>query len=229
MTGISIIIPVLGEQGGINGLIGHLKRISDGCAVEVIVVDGDSAGSTLRAIGDPDAVRVISPPGRALQMNRGAEKATGDILLFLHADTFLPDNALNRISEVMRTGAYQAGAFSLGLDSRRLPLRVIAAAARIRTRLTGIPFGDQALFMRRDYFNRIGGYAGIPLMEDVEIAGRIKKQGGRIIILPERVTTSARKWEREGIAYSVFRNWFIQMSYLLGASPERLVKIYYNR
>jgi rSAM/selenodomain-associated transferase 2 len=225
---ISVIIPVLNEQSGINEVIRHVRRISAGHAIEVIVADGDGGGSTLRAVEDIDSIRVISSPGRASQMNRGAERASGDVLLFLHADTLLPENAFDLIGVAIRSGRCQAGAFSLSLDSGRLSLRVIAAAARIRTRMTRIPFGDQALFMRRDYFKRIGGFAGIPLMEDVEIATRIKKRGDRILILPERVVTSARKWERDGVVYSNLRNWFIQLSYLLGASPERLVRIYYK-
>ncbi len=229
MTRISVIIPVLNEQAGINEIIGHVRRISAGRLVEIIVVDGDSGGSTLKAIADIDSIRLISSKGRALQMNRGAERASGDILIFLHADTLLPESAFDLIDEAMRSGHCQAGAFSLGLDSGRFSLRLIAAAARIRSRITGIPFGDQALFIRRDYFRRIGGFAAIPLMEDVEIGTRIKKRGDRILILPERVVTSARKWEKEGILFSNFRNWFIQLSYLLGASPERLARIYYGR
>ncbi len=228
MTGISVIVPVLNEQAGINRLITHVRRISAGHSIEIILVDGDGNGSTLRAVTDLDVIHILSPAGRAIQMNRGAERATGDILLFLHADTLLPDNAFDLICSVMGAGRHRAAAFSLSLDSRRLPIRLIAAAARVRSRITGIPFGDQALFMRRDYFKRIGGYSEIPLMEDVEIAARIKRNGDRILILPERVSTSARKWERDGIVYSNFRNWFIQLSYLLGASPERLARIYYR-
>lgn len=228
MESVSIIIPVLNEESGINETISHVKQISSGRAVEIIVVDGDAAGSTIHAITDLYVIRTTSRPGRAMQMNAGAQSASGDIVLFLHADTFLPHRAIGLIQYVMKSGRYAAGAFSLGLDSEKLPLRVIAAAARLRTRMTGIPFGDQSLFMRREYFCKIGGFAEIPLMEDVEIASRIKKLGGRIAVLPERVTTSARKWEREGIVYSIFRNWLIQLSYFMGAPPERLAKIYYS-
>jgi len=225
---ISIIIPVLNEESGINTSIRHIRQISSEDRIEIIVVDGDAGGSTIRSVADAGAQCLISPPGRGKQMNCGARAARGEILLFLHADTLLPRGSISLVRKVMRSGRYQAGAFGLDLDSRRIPLRIIAAAARLRIRLSGIPFGDQGLFMRRDYFHRIGGYAEIPLMEDVEIAQRIKKLEGRIIIVPERVLTSVRKWEEEGVLYSIFRNWFIQLSYFLGVPPERLVKIYYS-
>jgi rSAM/selenodomain-associated transferase 2 len=226
---ISVIIPVLHEESSINTVIDHVKIISSGIGVEIIVVDGDIGGSTLAALADAGTIRVTSDPGRAEQMNRGSERASGDILLFLHADTVLPSNAFSLIIDAARTGLYAAGAFGLGLDSSRLPIRLIGAAARLRIRITGIPFGDQAIFIMRNYFRRIGGYAPIPLMEDVEIMKRIRKRGDRIIILPGRVATSARKWEKEGILFSIFRNWFIQFAYFCGAAPEWLAQLYYRR
>ncbi len=229
MTGISVVIPVLNEQAVINAAIGRMRLISAGEPTEVIVVDGDPGGSTIRAVADPLVLRLTSPPGRAVQMNRGAREARGDILLFLHADTLLPEGAIGLIRDTLGTGRCQAGAFGLELDSGRMSLRIVAAAARFRIRLTGIPFGDQSLFILRDYFHQIGGYAEIPLMEDVEIALRIKKRGGRIAILEERAVTSSRKWEEEGVLYSIFRNWFLQLSYFMGVPPEKLVQYYYKR
>jgi rSAM/selenodomain-associated transferase 2 len=229
MTGISVVIPVLNEQAVINAAIGRMRLISAGEPTEVIVVDGDPGGSTIRAVADPLVLRLTSPPGRAVQMNRGAREARGDILLFLHADTLLPEDAIGLIRDTLGTGRCQAGAFGLELDSGRMSLRIVAAAARFRIRLTGIPFGDQSLFILRDYFHQIGGYAEIPLMEDVEIALRIKKRGGRIAILEERAVTSSRKWEEEGVLYSIFRNWFLQLSYFMGVPPEKLLQYYYKR
>jgi rSAM/selenodomain-associated transferase 2 len=229
MTGISVVIPVLNEQAVINAAIGRMRLISAGEPTEVIVVDGDPGGSTIRAVADPLVLRLTSPPGRAVQMNRGAREARGDILLFLHADTLLPEGAIGLIRDTLGTGRCQAGAFGLELDSGRMSLRIVAAAARFRIRLTGIPFGDQSLFILRDYFHQIGGYAEIPLMEDVEIALRIKKRGGRIAILEERAVTSSRKWEEEGVLYSIFRNWFLQLSYFMGVPPEKLLQYYYKR
>jgi rSAM/selenodomain-associated transferase 2 len=227
MTGISVVIPVLNEQAAINATIGHMRRISAGETIEIIVVDGDPEGSTIRAVADPHVLRLTSRPGRAVQMNHGAHEARGDILLFLHADTVLPGGAIGLIRETLESGRWRAGAFGLELDSGRMSLRIVAAAARFRIRLTGIPFGDQSFFIPRDYFHRIGGYAEIPLMEDIEIARRIKRQGGRIAVLQERAVTSSRKWEEEGVMHSIFRNWFLQLSYFAGVSPERLVKLYY--
>jgi len=229
MTGISVVIPVLNEQAVINAAIGRMRLISAGEPTEVIVVDGDPGGSTIRAVADPLVLRLTSPPGRAVQMNRGAREARGDILLFLHADTLLPEGAIGLIRDTLGTGRCQAGAFGLELDSGRMSLRIVAAAARFRIRLTGIPFGDQSLFILRDYFHQIGGYAEIPLMEDVEIALRIKKRGGRIAILEERAVTSSRKWEKEGVLYSIIRNWFLQLSYFMGVPPEKLLQYYYKR
>jgi rSAM/selenodomain-associated transferase 2 len=229
MTGISVVIPVLNEQAVINAAIGRMRLISAGEPTEVIVVDGDPGGSTIRAVADPLVLRLTSPPGRAVQMNRGAREARGDILLFLHADTLLPEGAIGLIRDTLGTGRCQAGAFGLELDSGRMSLRIVAAAARFRIRLTGIPFGDQSLFILRDYFHQIGGYAEIPLMEDVEIALRIKRRGGRIAILEERAVTSSRKWEEEGVLYSIFRNWFLQLSYFMGVPPEKLLQYYYKR
>lgn len=224
---VSVVIPVLGEEAVINGVIAHVRERAGGCRIEIIVVDGDRAGSTAEAIQDTAAVRLLSPPGRARQMNRGAAAATGGILLFLHADTFLPAGAFNAIIETVSSGLCQAGAFGLAIDSRRASLRLIAAAARLRTRITGIPFGDQAVFMAREYFNAVGGYADIPLMEDVELMRRVKKHGGGIVILPERVSTSARKWDRDGVLYSVLRNWGLQLAYGCGVAPDRLARFYY--
>ncbi|MBA4390861.1 MAG: hypothetical protein C0399_07970 [Syntrophus sp. (in: bacteria)] len=117
-------------------------------------------------------------------------------------------------------------AFDLGIKSRRFTFRIIERVASFRSRVTRIPFGDQAIFIRRDYFNEIGGYAQIPLMEDVEIMGRIKKRGDKIFIINKTVMTSPRRWEQEGIVYCTPRNWFIQMLYYFGASSHRLVKYY---
>ena len=225
---VSVIIPVLGEEALINGVIARIREISARHSVEIIVVDGDRGGTTVNAVVAAEPIRLQSPPGRARQMNRGAAAASGGTLLFLHADTFLPAGAFGRIVETIRSGRCRAGAFGLGIDSRRPSIRLIAAAARLRMRFTGIPFGDQAIFMKRDYFDAIGGYADIPLMEDVELMRRIKKRGGGIEILPERVATSARKWERDGVLFSVLRNWSLQLAYRCGVAPERLAGIYYR-
>jgi rSAM/selenodomain-associated transferase 2 len=223
---VSIIIPVLNEAANISGIIGHLRTVNFRHDAEIIVVDGDPQGSTVQAIEDKDVRTMISSPGRARQMNLGASAASGDMLLFLHADTRLPENALASLTAAIRDGNFVAGAFDLGFDTERTIFRITERYVFYRTRLTRVPFGDQAIFVKREYFSRIGGFHDIPIMEDVELMKRIKKRGDRIIIIPNKVMTSPRRYEREGIVYCTFRNWILQLLYALGASPERLVKWY---
>ncbi|MDY6971195.1 MAG: hypothetical protein SV775_02585 [Thermodesulfobacteriota bacterium] len=128
----------------------------------------------------------------------------------------------------MKSSTYVAGAFDLGFDSRRWFFSLTAAVASMRSRITRTPFGDQAIFIKRSYFERIGGFCDIPLMEDIELMKRIKKKGDAIRIIPLKVTTSARKWEKEGIILTTLRNWLLQFLYFLGVSPEKLVRYYYR-
>jgi len=223
---LSIIIPVFHEADRINGIITQVFDLTFKGAPQVIVVDGDPQGSTINMIKDEQVVKIISGKGRARQMNSGASLASGDVLLFLHADTLLPKDALSMITATMRVGRFVAGAFDLGIDSSRRIFRITEKYVFLRTRLTRIPFGDQAIFIRRKYFEIIGGYKDIPLMEDVEIMGRIRKRRGRICIIPAKVLTSPRRWEREGVFFSTFRNWTLQMLYALGVPPEQLHKYY---
>ncbi len=148
------------------------------------------------------------------------------MLLFLHADTLLPPQALRLIGTALADTGIVAGAFDLGFDTGKRIFRITEKYAALRTRLTRIPFGDQAIFVRRAYFEKIGGYAEIPLMEDVELMGRIRKRGDRICIIPLKVLTSPRRYEQEGILYCTFRNWALQLCYRAGVSPEKLIKWY---
>lgn len=223
---ISVIVPVLHETEGINRIVAHLRALPADSDPEIVVVDGDPGGSTIKAIERDDVVTATSPPGRANQMNHGASLATGDILLFLHADTFLPVNAFELVTNCMNDGRYAGGAFGLGFLTERRVFRLTECYVALRTRLTRIPFGDQGIFLRREYFGRIGGYRPIHVMEDVELMGRIRKRGDRIRILPEKVMTSPRRWEREGLIYATLRNWTLQLLFLLGVPPERLSKFY---
>ena len=162
-------------------------------------------------------------------MNAGADVASGDILLFLHADTFLPDNALKKISSAMENEGYVGGAFDLGIDSSSLAIKTIAYIACRRSRLSRIPYGDQAIFIRRDYFNEIGCYKEMPLMEDAELMRRIKRRGDKIYIIPDNVSTSARRWEEEGVAHFSLKNIIIAVLYYAGVSPEKLLWYYRRR
>jgi rSAM/selenodomain-associated transferase 2 len=222
----SVIIPVLHEAGVINTLIEHLyaQRCSEDC--EIIVVDGDPARETINTIIHKDVNVLVSEPGRGRQMNAGAAAARGDILIFLHADTCLPVDALNLIRQALENRQYVAGAFDLGIRSQKLIFKIIARAASLRSRFTRMPYGDQVIFIRKDYFKSIGGFRNIPLMEDVELIKRIKKRGDKIRILPDRVLTSPRRWESEGIISCTLRNWMLIILYLIGVSPEKLAHLY---
>ena len=222
---ISVIIPVLNEAQGINDVIAHIRSQAAVDAVEIIVVDGNPAGNTIKAISHPGIITAVAEKGRGSQMNCGAIRATGDILLFLHADTFLPPNAFSCIRKCMAVG-HVGGAFDLGIDTRKRIFRITERYVAWRTRLMRIPFGDQAIFVRRNYFERIGGYRDIPIMEDVDLMRRIRQRGDAICVIPEKVMTSARRWEKEGVVFATFRNWMLQFLYFIGVSPERLARFY---
>ncbi len=223
---ISIIIPVLNEAARINTLLTHLKAITQENDVEIIVVDGGSSDGSLTAITDPDVIKLRSTRGRGRQMNQGANAAKGDTLVFLHCDTLPPPNAIQCIRAALDDHAIVAGAFHLGIQSNRLSFKLITLGASLRTRMTRIPYGDQAIFIRKTIFKRLGGYQEIPLMEDVELMRCIKEKGWKIKILPEKVMTSPRRWQKEGVLYGTFRNWTLVLLYYAGVSPTRLSRFY---
>jgi rSAM/selenodomain-associated transferase 2 len=223
---VSVIVPALNEAGEINDLIDHVRMLESGRSAEIIVVDGDPAGGTIKAVRDGSVRRFTAEKGRARQMNFGAEKAQGDILLFLHADTLLPPSALTQTASVLDNERFVAGAFDLAFRTTRRIFRLTERYVFFRTRLTRIPFGDQAIFIRRGYFNALGGFRDIPIMEDVDLMKRIRKGGGRIVIIPEKVMTSPRRYEKEGVLSCTFRNWMLQFLFMLGVSPERLARWY---
>ncbi len=222
----SIIIPVLNEEARIGETIGRIRSLGGGEAVEIIVVDGDPAGGTLRAIPGGAARKLLSEPGRGRQLNRAAGAASGEILVFLHADTNLPSDALNRIGETLRDRTLAGGAFDLAIDSPRSVFRLVERVASIRTRLTRIPYGDQAIFLRRAWFDSLGGFRDLSIMEDVDLMRRLKQANGRIAILPERAVTSARRWEREGVLFTTLRNWCLVTLFLCGVNAGQLARWY---
>jgi len=222
----SVIIPVLHEASVINSCIKDIFSRHSGSSLEIIVVAADTDDRTPAAVKHEHVTTLTAATGRARQMNAGAQAARGRVLVFLHADTRLPDAAFPRMRETVNGSRYVGGAFDLGIDSARPVLKLIALAGSCRSRLTRIPYGDQCIFLNRDYFMRIGGFADIPLMEDVELMRRIKKNGGRIRIIPERVLTSPRRWHQEGILYTTIRNWTLVCLYLLGCRPDRLRRWY---
>ena len=223
---ISLIVPVLNEAYTINQTLAHLENRRREICCEVIVVDGHPCGTTLAAMEDFPAVRLKSPAGRGRQMAAGAARARGRTLVFLHADTRLPPGALKAVNRVIESGRSVGGAFDLAIDAPGPAYRIIEAVANRRTRLTRIPYGDQAIFLERGFYRKIGGFRPLPIMEDVDLMRRVKRAGGTVTILPRRVCTSPRRWKAEGIVRATVRNWVLISLYLLGVSPRRLARFY---
>ncbi|MBU2549450.1 MAG: TIGR04283 family arsenosugar biosynthesis glycosyltransferase [Proteobacteria bacterium] len=221
MPTISAIVPVLDEEAALPRTLERLTSLG----FEVIVVDGgsrDGSVETARRFG----VRVLAAlPGRARQMNRGAARAGGEILFFVHADSRVPDNAAGIIARTLARPGTAAGAFRLAIDSPRPVLRFIAGLANLRSRLLQLPWGDQGLFLTRRVFEEVGGFQDLPLMEDVDLDRRLKRVG-RIVLAPAAMTTSARRWERHGPIRNSLRNLWRLTRYFLGASPDRLARDY---
>jgi rSAM/selenodomain-associated transferase 2 len=194
-----------------------------------VVVDGGSRDATLEAARRvPGVVTVSSARGRALQMNAGACVARGRALLFLHADTWLPDGALAAVEDALADPAVVGGRFDVRFDSPRPVLSMIAFFMNLRSRASGVSTGDQAIFVRREIFDALGGFAGIPLMEDVELTKRLRRRG-RMAALRARVTTAARKWQREGALRTMALMWALRLLYVCGVPPARLHRWYYRR
>jgi rSAM/selenodomain-associated transferase 2 len=219
---LSVIVPALEEA---EALPATLARARAGAIHELIVVDGGSRDAT-RALATPFADRVLTTErGRARQMNSGAAAATGDVLLFLHADTALPAGFERAIAAALADARVVGGRFDVRLEGASPGLRVVAAAINLRSRLTRIATGDQAIFARRAVFDALGGYPEIPLLEDVSFT-RALKRAGRIACLRETVVTSARRWESRGVVRTVVLMWTLRLGYALGASPARLLRFY---
>lgn len=219
---ISIVVPILNEAEQLSDLLGHLSTWSQ-MGAQVILVDGgsdDGSAEIARAAG----FHIIqSLPGRARQMNAGAQTSTGDSLLFLHADTRLPDGAMTAIERAMRS--YQWGRFDVHIVGRPFTLRLVAALMNWRSRLSSIATGDQGIFVRRSAFDSIGGYPEQPLMEDIEIC-RALKSIGKPACLRLRVSTSGRRWEQRGVWRTILLMWWLRWRYWRGTPVEDLAKAY---
>ncbi len=222
---ISIIIPALDEAAGIRSALAPLQPLRER-GHEVIVVDGGSTDGT-PALAAPLADRVIaaSRRGRAVQQNAGAATASGDILLFLHADTTLPDGADALVLDGLRRTGRGWGRFDVRLSGRHPLLRVVERMIGVRSRLSGIATGDQAIFARREWFQRAGGFPELPLMEDVAIT-RALKRFGPPLCLRACVTTSSRRWEDRGVARTILLMWRLRWAYFRGADPAELARRY---
>ena len=222
---LSIVIPALNESANLARLLPDLATREAGA--EVIVVDGGSEDDSREVVARvPEARWLASPRGRARQMNAGARASRGDVVLFLHADTVLPEGAGDAIRAALADPGVVGGRFDVRLDSQRPLLAVVAWMMNQRSRLTGMATGDQAIFVRRSVLDALGGYADIPLMEDIELSHRLKRCG-RVAALRLRVTTSARKWEREGVVRTIVLMWTLRLLYALGVAPARLHRWYH--
>lgn len=220
---VSIILPVLDEAAGI---VAVLEGVQD-CRArggEIIVVDGGSRDGTA-ALAEPLADCVTtSGRGRGRQMNAGAARAGGDILLFLHADTLLPPTALASIAASIATGA-RWGRFDVRIDGNIAGLGMVAALINWRSRLTGIATGDQAIFVTRAAFAQVGGFAEIALMEDIVLCTALRRLT-RPACLRDKVVTAGRRWEQHGLWPTIFKMWSLRLRFWLGASPARLARDY---
>lgn len=218
---ISIVVPALDEA---ERIVEVLRSVREPGVREVIVVDGGSVDDTAARAATVADLVLRSPRGRAIQMNAGADAASGDVLLFLHADTRLPTGFAAAVQAAVESGAI-GGRFDVVLEGEHPFLPVVAFLMNARSRLTRISTGDQAIFVRRDVFAKLGGFAPIPLMEDVEITGRLRRLGP-LAALRLRVRTSARRWEINGVARTILLMWWLRLEYACGVSPERLARAY---
>lgn len=221
---LSIIVPTFEEAARIAATLAALQPLR-AAGHEVIVADGGSRDATL-LIARPLADRAfVASRGRALQMNAGVAVATGDVLLFLHADSQLPGGGAQAIARAIARGATW-GRFDVRIVGRPWVLVVVGAAMNLRSRITGIATGDQGIFVTRELFARVGGYPAIPLMEDVALCTTLKRVAGRPACLAERIETSGRRWEAHGPWRTIFTMWRLRLAFAFGADPERLERLY---
>ncbi len=220
---ISIIIPVINEEVNLAGTLEYLQFIRQQ-GHEIVVVDGGSKDNSFMLAQEGADIVIAAKPGRAIQMNSGAEVASGDVFLFLHADTVLPDAVLTIFEKIAQT-EWVWGRFDVRLSSNKFVYRIIEFLMNLRSRLTSIATGDQAIFISRPLFLKIGGFPEIALMEDIEISKRLKAII-KPICLEQKVITSSRRWEEKGVITTVLLMWKLRLYYFFGVSPGKLQQLY---
>jgi rSAM/selenodomain-associated transferase 2 len=221
---LSIIMPVLNEEPGIAAALEALGALRARGA-EVIVADGGSRDRTV-ALAQPLCDRlIVAPRGRAAQMDAGAAAAHGDVLLFLHADTTLPPDADQLIAEGLARSGRAWGRFDVRIGGPHPLFPLIAATMNLRSRITGIATGDQAIFVDRAAFAAVGGYPDIALMEDIVLSRRLKRLS-RPLCLSTQALTSARRWEKHGVMRTILTMWRLRLAFFFGASPDKLAARY---
>lgn len=221
---LSIVMPVLNEAAGLAAALQALAPFT-ARGVQLIVADGGSSDGTAALAEAAGATVIPAPRGRALQMNTGAQYASGEVLLFLHADTVLPDDADQLIAQALASGTAIWGRFDVRIAGRSRVLLLVAAFMNMRSRWSGIATGDQAIFMTRAAFDAVGGFPAQPLMEDIEISERLRRLS-RPACLRAKVLTSGRRWETRGVWRTVLLMWRLRFAYWRGAAPERLAELY---
>lgn len=218
---VSIVIPTLNEASRIAEVVERTRQLGPS---EIIVVDGQSTDETCRYSGAADKV-LVSSPGRAVQQNVGAAEASGDVLLFLHADCRLAPDCLHSIGDCLGDDRFVGGCFQQHIDAPGLMYRVVERGNSLRVRVLKWAYGDQGIFVRRSVFEDLGGFPSVNLMEDLLFMKRLKKCG-RIGLLPHTIHTSSRRWEQRGVVRQTLRNWWLIGLVHLGVSPDRLARFY---
>ena len=220
----SVIIPTLNESASLTcSLKALLTTIENPSQVEIILCDGGSDDDSLQLVKHFPLTILDSAKGRALQMNTGAQQAKGDWLVFLHADTRLPENWM----ELIQHCKGEWGRFDIRLSGHHWLFRIIEKAMNLRSRKTSIATGDQVLFFRQAFFHKLGGFPKIPLMEDIAIS-KLARTFSLASCIPQQVITSSRRWEKNGILRTVALMWFLRLAYWMGTKPDKLHRLYYS-